>query len=156
MASKKKKKITKAVKGRIYLMYSEYRSGGEVCAGQEGDSWPDYEDAHIEVTFHYLFRNPRNGVFCDSYEIDPKLLKNDELYLAVAYYYDGNTFGRTYGYWSVQGVFATSKEAEEKLAQDISDGESAAAKHNYKDYKPWNGYFSGLMHTDVVSLRVED
>ena len=32
----------------IYISYQEHSTGGEICAGQEGNSFPDHEDEIID------------------------------------------------------------------------------------------------------------
>ena len=39
--------------------FSEY--GGEICSGQENDSWPSYEDRHREYAYEYATRTKPTG-----------------------------------------------------------------------------------------------
>ena len=131
------------MKTSLFVNYSEsHESGGEICAGQENDSWPSYETEY------------------QSYSVDSITLKNvtpyheeivhdlpepqpNGLWVVVARYSDGGTFGSTSGYGSVEGVFNTRAEADARVKEIESGGGSR------KGYTPWNGYFSDLEGVEV-------
>lgn len=134
---------------RLYLAYHENRTGGEICEGQENESWPSHESSHTEVIFERLCRNqPCDRMFYDSFEVDPALIPHSELFLAVVRYSSGDTFGNSEGNWHTAGVFKTRKEAAKHLEHITSD--------KYTGCKPWEGYFESLEGTTVERLQIED
>lgn len=135
---------------RLYIEYTEYESGGEAIDPE--DRWSSREDAHKEVEFIRLHREqPKNRFFYDSIEVsNPDLVKLDKLYLAVVRYFTGDTFGRTYGMWHVVGVAPTYKIAEMMLTEATVPAEQG----DYKNYKPWEGYFEGLTDTEIHTMEV--
>ena len=135
---------------RIYIEYHENETGGE--AEDPNDRWSDYADTVKEVEFIKLYREvPKDRFFYHSVEVSNEdLLKLDKLYLAVVRYTDGGTFGKTIGYWEVIGVAPTYKIAELMLEEAIK----STKKGDYKNYKPWEGYFASLNDTEIHKLDV--
>ena len=148
MKKKSKKKVAPEIKPalpRLWLEYNEDRSGGEICAGQENNSWPSHEDTNIEVNFIRLHRDEPNRFFNHSVEVDERLIGLDRLYLAVVRYSTGNTFGHTEGAWYIVGLAPTYKVAEAMLDVAVNDK---------KSYKPWTGYFERFTGTEIHTLEV--
>ncbi len=137
------KKIKKELK-RIYITYSESRSGGACCKGDSGP-WASREDAFIDITFKFLHKDyVKDSFFYHSLEIeDESLLEEKNLCLCVVRYSTGDTFGRTNGAWEVVGITKIYKEAEELLKEETKDKNA---------YKPWNGYFERLEGTEIHVL----
>ncbi len=128
---------------RVYLVYTETQTGGEY--EDENDRWSSRADTHKTVNFKALYKEPPT-FFYHSVEVDPSLLEKEELFMAVVYFSDGDTFGKTYGYWSVEGIYGSRKEARERLKEVLDP--------KYKGYKPWDCYFGGYMSDDVIGLEL--
>lgn len=132
------------MKTTLFVNYSEeHLGGGEICEGQENDAWPSHEDViqRFDVD-NITLKNVtpyHEEVLFDLPEPTPV-----GLFVVVAHYYDGGTFGRTCGYGSIEGVFSTHEEAQAR-ATDIEKGAPSI-----KGYTPWTGYFAGLERTEVV------
>lgn len=137
----------------LFLTYEENRSGGQVCAGQEGEEWADHEDEVIEVEFKELVLDepPRSYPYPHMILGPEGVKEGDELYLTIVRYYDGGTFGRTCGYWHVHGVHRTAEEAA-KLAKTVRA--KGSDQHSYDQYRPWIGYFAGLEDVEIHKFRV--
>lgn len=137
----------------LFLTYSEDRTGGQVCAGQEGEKWASHEDEHIHVEFNeLLLEKPTDSRSYPHEVLGPEDVKEgDELYLTIVRYYDGGTFGRTCGYWHVHGVHKTAAEAAE-LAKTVHA--KGSDRRSYDQYCPWIGYFAGLEGVEVHEFRV--
>ncbi len=133
---------------KLYLEYHEGRSGGEICEGQENDSWPSHEDEEIDFSIVAVRLERGEHWLVEEIKTDFDVKVGDAIHVIVARYYDGDTFGRTCGMWKICEVCKTAEEAdaiEEKLRHaDNSDG-----KYSW----PWFGYFSGL--EDIQTHRVK-
>lgn len=142
-----KKAAAKKPTKRLYLVYSENRSGGEVCQGYEDSDWPCHEDIIVDVHFSALYRNPpQNIMFYDSYEVPADIYKADSLHMAVIRYSDGDSFGHSSGLWHVVGFYHTLEQA----ALGIEKAKNSTG------YKPWDGYFSFYEDCQVNILMVFD
>ena len=142
-----KKAEAKKPSKRLYLVYSENRSGGEVCQGDEDSAWPCHEDIIVDVYFQALYRNPpENIMFYDSYEVTEDIHKAAILHMAVIRHSDGDSFGHSSGLWHVVGFYHTLEQA--------TLGIEKATKGT--GYKPWEGYFSGYEDDQVHILNVFD
>lgn len=134
---------------RIYLDYSESRSGG--AAHDPTDRWTSHDDIVIDVEFKRLHRSQPAKFFYDSFELsNPDLAKLDKLYMAVVRYSTGNTFGHTQGAWHVEGFAPTYQIAELML----EEATKPSIKGDYKSYKPWEGYFERLTNTEIYTMEV--
>lgn len=156
MARKKKIKPKQETEPlRLYLVYDETRSGGGICAGQENDPWPNREDEYIEVHFKALYRQPPSDrFFYDSFEVTEEVYNAEKVHMAVVRYGDGDTFGRSNGHWSVEGIFLTLAEAEETLAKLEEDAGKPFTVGKYN--KNWHGYFASFEGTQVEIMTVFD
>ena len=119
----------------LRLEYSEGRSGGEICEGQEDDAWTNHEPTNIDTTFKYLvalgdaeevedcsplMQERYSGKFFS--KEDPRSAGN--LFLTVVKYHDGGTFGSVYGYWTVVYVGTDELEAHRiKKAVETKSGD---------------------------------
>jgi len=142
----KKKKTEKVEPPRLYLVYDQHESGGEICKGDEDSAWPSHEDAHIDVRFKALYRNPpTDRFFYDSFEVSEDIYKEPHLHMGVIRYADGGTFGRTCGYFHVVGFYKTSTEAAEAIQKALkAEG----------TYKPWEGYFASFEDDQIEIMAV--
>ena len=103
-------------KYKIYLGYSESESGGEVCAGEDPSyAYASREDAYMQFTPEGLYTEAGSMQETIGVDFDPKEHVGDDAYMVLVRYFDGNTFGRTNGYWYVEGVYL-----EKETAQDLA------------------------------------
>jgi len=129
---------------KVYLLYEESSHGGEICAGQEEDAWPSYEDQYHEFTPKGL--RLEAPAWSETIEVDFDPKKLDHLYVVIVRYSSGDTFGTTLGNWHIIGAYKSFKKAE-KIRISID-------KNKYKGYKPWEGYFESLEGVTVERLDV--
>ncbi len=142
----------------IYIAYDESISGGEICAGQENDIWPSYEEQVVDLSLLYASLTPPSDPHFDIETIEPDA--NFEyakcVYVVLVRYYDGDTFGSTTGLHKIMGVYADNKDAE--CIRDAIKGKYYDSKQNRGsgyDGNPWTGYFAGLESVDVVRLTLQ-
>lgn len=140
------KKPKKEKPNYLYLVYREECHGGEVCAGQENDSWPNHEPSYTEFEPTILTRKPTD--WCHEIEVTKDLLSAEKLYMLVVLYQSGGTFGCSHGNWKVLGLFQTIEEAEAE--------QKKVSSPDFKGYKPWEGYFERLESFDIHALSVVD
>lgn len=138
---------------KLYLHYSEYRSGGEICEGQENDAWPDYEDKFIqwELIHCRLNRHKREHRY-EEVDVPFEVKKGDTVYVVYVRYKTGGTFGSTLGAWEIVKVFNNLDEAE-SLERSIIDGSYEKQKGIYV---PWRGYFERFERCDIQYMTVEE
>jgi len=135
-------------KYRLYVDYSEWRSGGDRL--DTSDRWSERSDEHVEVHFKGIYRNINTDgapYFYDSHEVAREVFEAEEVILLVVRYDTGDTFGRTYGAWHAEGICLPN--AAERLAHSIENG-------SYEGYKPWEGYFEGYRGVELHTFKVED
>lgn len=137
----------------LFLHYSSYSEGGNVCEGEENEEWPSYEDEHVYTNFEDLSRKSHGRMCSKSIEVDEELSKAEVLHLVIVKYRDGGTFKSTSGYWEVMLTTDNLKEAQE-MAASINDG--TFNKKYPKSYAPWEGYFGGLEGVEVHTFNVLD
>jgi hypothetical protein len=134
----------------LYLTYEERTYGGSPINPE--DSWPDYEDAHVEFYPRGLFKNREvaglfpQGLMKD--EVHGEFNAGDPAFMLVVRYETGNTFGRTLGYWHIEGVYQ-SRDFAEAIKKSIEDD-----TYDVK-YKPWIGYFERLENVEIYPMVVE-
>lgn len=133
------------MKTTLYVNYVETYSGGEICEGQENDDWPDHEDAYVDFRVTHIGVVPVTP-YHETFEFAFEPPAPAHLFVVVVRYYDGDTFGQTCGYGSVEGVFLTETEAALRVTA-LKQGSMSV-----KGYNPWDGYFAGL--TDVEAYAV--
>lgn len=118
---------------------------------KKNEPWPDYEDAHITFRPKYLHRTESNCPewIKETLEIDDELFEESALILVIVRYYDGSTFGTTYGYWDIVKVTNDIKVASQ-LQKDITEKKGK----NPKGYTPWDGFFGGFerVETEIVHM----
>lgn len=141
----------------LYLTYEEYRTGGEVCAGQENESWPSYEDEHVHFTplKVYLESTDVPSWQKETFTADADLKRGDTVHLVIVRYGDGGTFGMTYGYWKIMAAYTNYEDAV-KLCKEIPSGEwKELPGLGPSAYACWEGYFSSFDGVDVHTFVVE-
>lgn len=125
----------------LYVNYTEkHISGGKALS--EG-RWASRSDAFMEFNVIDITLK-RKTAYHETFEMDLSNPLPNGLFVLVARYHDGNTFGRTYGYGSIEGVFTTHEEAQQR-AKELESG-TVASVHGYLR---WKGYFSGLDGFDI-------
>lgn len=138
----KKNKITEPNKLTLYLEYDENRSGGG-CYSNE--PYSTREDEYINFQLKFASRTEPHHYDWHEVEIEateyPKIV-----YVVLATYDDGDSFGHTYGHWDIEGCF-TSLEAADKVKADID-------KAITKEGKSRHGYFSHKETIEIVPLIV--
>ncbi len=149
---KRKFQMSKKIKkeaARLYIEYDQFENGGDSI--DPNDRWSNRTDRVIEVNFIKLHRQqPAHRFFYDSIEINKDLAKIDKLYLCVVRYSTGDTFGRTTGEWYIVGVAPNYQIASLMLQEAIIPSKEG----DYRNYKPWEGYFERLETTEIYELSV--
>jgi hypothetical protein len=96
---------------------------------------------------------PLNPYF-DEIDFDGNKLP-DHVYVVWVSYSDGDTFGRSFGHGSIQGVFASYAEALAAQAQIRSTGKGLPIPgKEYTHYAPWDGYFASLEGVEIDAVPV--
>lgn len=154
--SKNKTKETKLETPTLYIKYNQTSYGGQICEGEEDDSWPNYETAYYEYSYEYATKTtPTNTLSYSTYKslgVPQEVFSGDKIYLAIVVYGDGNTFGNSSGHHEIIGGFSTRKEAEELLSHVTKDGYD----NRNGGFFPWNGYFNSLENKIIIKLDIED
>ena len=144
----------------LHLTYTEYSTGGGVCAGQENDSWPDYEDEHVTFTPGQLFLDRANsGVWSESFEVPFEVERGDVLHVLVVRYGTGDTFSHTDGRWAIMGASKDPKvvaDLAKRCDNDSYNGqEEGVVSYYYDGYAPWRGYFESFQGTEIHTFVVQ-
>jgi hypothetical protein len=131
---------------KFYISTSQRVTGGKPYPGEKGP-YACCEPIYRETDFHRVYINPPpNMMFFETIELSEAeyihFSKKKKIYLAVVFYSDGDTFGTTYGLFHISGLSSTQKGAERLNKEALERNE----------YKPWEGYFSHLMRTEVYLL----
>lgn len=146
----------------LYLHTTESSTGGEPESDEE---WCYHSDIIMSVSFDAVSR--ANNSFWSagrSFEVSKEVFEADEVFLVIVRFSDGGTFGRTRGYYNVQGAFLTENEALQ-FAESIENGtyvkevKQAREKSrfgSYDIYIPWVGYFSSLEGVEIHCFRIRD
>ena len=135
----------------LYLTYSEQKSGGEVCQGQESDNYPMYEDTCVDWSLLkcYKTKDPKDFSRWQSEQVevgfDPAV--GSDVYVVYVRYQTGGSFSTTHGAWAIVGVYQTGEEAKQ-IRQSITD-------KTFEGYTPWEGYFQHLQGTGIEYMQVE-
>lgn len=168
--------MVKKDKNEFYITYSSDSSGGEIKSGQEYESYPDREDGQISFNILTVAADKGGNRWLETCytnkDVTPYI--NKEVYIVVARYYDGDTFGRTYGHWKVVDICFTREEALQlsSLVQKTkepsrwgykSDEEKLKVHSEYEKakkelleqtdigYLNWDGYFSDLTGVEIYA-----
>lgn len=140
---------------RLYLGYKTTSSGGK---RESKAPYSSRSPQYIEVTFTSLSRES-GTFFAHDIEVSDEVYAAEEVFLVVVRYRDGDSFGTSYGNWTVFAAVATEEEAL-KISKSIEDGSLAKAveadqkKGVYNTHLQWVGYFSNLEGVEIHSFRV--
>ena len=137
---------------KLYLGYSTHSTGGEP---ESDEQWSSRSPQYINVTFNTLTRES-GTFFGHDITVSDEVYNADEVFLVIVRYQTGDTFGTSYGNWTVWAAVTSADEAE-KISDDITSG--ALEKAREKDpskyvYLPWVGYFESLEGVEIHSFRV--
>lgn len=116
----------------LYIFYYEYRTGGDKIHPDE--EWSSREDEEIELE---LERCSFDVSWIDNIQVPEEYRNADYLFLVVARYSDGNTFGRTNGHYYFCKAFDNIESAKQY------NPNIEVPKEN--KWCPWNGYFGSKM-----------
>lgn len=143
----------------LYLGYKSSSTGG---VRESDEPFSCRSPTYVSVTFTSLSRESATFFGHNIYVTD-EVYDAKEVYLVVVRYSDGDSFGTSYGNWTVWAATASEDEAL-KIAASIEDGSlvreaEAGRKKNPKDPKvwvsiPWDGHFSSLEGVEIHSFRV--
>ena len=115
----------------IYLYYEEDRTGGHDKPGQKGYLYKCREDEVITFDPISLQRTHPECLYTETIKVEDDLYEKDALYMLVVRYSTSDTFGKTRGSWSIQGVFESKEKAIEHKKKIFAP--------DYEEYKPWEG-----------------
>lgn len=142
---------------KLYLYYKESTHGGEVCQGDEDSEWPNYEPEYTEVNFTKLCINSKSNWEVDEVE-GPDVQVGDIVHLVIVRYSTGNTFGRSYGRWTLVEIFKDEDFDKIESLEDKIRKQYSLYRNNRKEwdgeYRPWIGYFEALEDIEVHTMRV--
>ena len=138
----------------LYLLYSEHRYGGDIINPE--DHWSSREDEHIEFNALGVVASRDDADrFPEAFEVKEDVAVGDVVHVVIVRYGTGDTFGHTWGSWSLMGASTDEEKAQElvdAINKDTYTGDEEAAT-GYS-YAPWRGYFESLescdLHTFVV------
>lgn len=119
-----------------HCVYSRHEGGtGQLEGYTEEQLETDFKSAWLE--------KPHEHFFIDSI-VPEEEITGENVYLVVARYTNGGTFGQTSGYYTVVAAFNENASA------------STWRQVNYDKYKrQYSGYFDSLDSLDVESVRIE-
>lgn len=130
---------------RVYIEYTSNSTGGERLTD---DRWSVRSDEHITLEVETLYASePENLFFKDSIEVDPSVLELEEVYLVVARYTTGDTFGTSYGkfhFYSVRGTIEEARRDEAEIRAPLRAVDDR--------YRPWDGYFERLEDVEIHQM----
>jgi hypothetical protein len=89
--------------------YENYVGGGEICEGQENDSWPSHEPKQVDSGIEKVTL-ARAGLDYDTFDL--VLPKDKTVWVVSVKYSTGDTFGSSHGHLAIAGVYATKDEAD--------------------------------------------
>ena len=155
---KTNKKQKEPVLPHLYIHFNQYQEGGEICAGEENDSYPSREDTNYTYTYKYARRSVPAGndvwsAGTQTLKVGPQVFFAEKIFLAIVVYSDGDTFGNSFGHHEIIGGYSTRKEAEEVLSCVSKEGLDIAG---YEGYCNWCGYFNNIQDKIVEKLDIED
>lgn len=145
-----------AKKYNLYLVYSDYSTGGEICEDMENDSWrpsfePTYHDFRL-LSAHHRQNSKEEQLPYDRHKeeisFDPK---NKTIYVVLVRYGEGDTFSSSHGLGHIEGVYEHLGQAQ-KIATAIEN----KTYFSKRGYLPWDCYFGGLENASVVPLLVQE
>lgn len=176
----RKAKATAAAKARKCALEEEKHSvwvsweythceGGGICEGQEDQSYPSRETEYKDHEVHAAYTTDSDDRGWSRYnermDVDFEPVSGEEVFVVVATYGTGDTFGSSEGNVCIVDVFKDEARAD-SIARDIRHdddkgldpyGDAKKAKQQkFTGYKPWAGYFDSLGHVEVHRLRLDE
>lgn len=126
---------------KLYFDIESYRYGGDVL--NPDDEWSDRSDEIVELKIpSATFDRGKEFWPNESFDVPDHFESCDVLYVTVARYSDGDTFGQSYGLYKICFVSDVLQEANDYNPETKSD------------YKPWVGYFSSYEKTEVYTVQI--
>lgn len=138
------------MKNYIYVSYSEYSEGGEICEGEENDDWPSYEDTQKHVTLESFSTKQPKTPYVEMVKVPFTPVAGRKYYAVDVRYTDCGTFASTHGYMCIPEIFESRLKAE-VAAKKIRQGTYMPEQR----YHPWTGYFGGLDSVEVIPFECE-
>lgn len=141
---------------KLYMYYEENQSGGGIQAGEEEESWPCYNPVYYTFTMHGISLNNNLSYYKEEIDVDWDVKDGEKVFVLIARYSSGGTFGSTHGHFSVQGIFQTEQEMLAKQAILEKDTNDYLDKGNKRKipYYPWIGYFEHLEDFEQYETEV--
>lgn len=128
----------------LYINYSEGRSGGELCEGEENGPYASHEPIWTTFQINGIYTPEtwdNSNWYKEEIQVDFTPNVGMPVYVVIVRYSSGNTFGRVNGCWCIEGVYTSIEEAE-NIKSKIYDG-------TFEEYAPWIGYFEYLEYVDI-------
>jgi hypothetical protein len=164
---KKTRKVeVKVEHPKIYLDYTERRTGGE--ADDPNDRWSSHADAHVDFQPQALTKLPVADSWVNetiTIGFEPEV--GDDVSLVVVRYDTGSTFGCVRNVWQIIGAFKDHHRAS-KVRGIIHNYSSSGEKGRTYDkfikalnaelpipiYPDWFGYFERYGSTEIHCMRI--
>jgi hypothetical protein len=155
--AKKKTQESPPPESGLWMRYSE----SEHCIQDDfnRDDWSGYSEYQKEFHPISLHRSQPAEWYYEKLELnfDPKEV--NKVWIVVARYTDGGTFGCTHGYWKVKAVCKTDDEAY-AIKKQIENGTFPKPKYAWrgKDHEgmhEWEGYFAALDDVEVHRMEID-
>ena len=150
--AKRKRKIVEKELPHLWVWYETNTSGGGIKAGQEKDEWPDREDTHHSLEIFGIFRTDPDTLYQERMDVLQEVFDAETVYLVVARYEDGDTFGHSFGHSHFCGIFASAQEAKNRRDELSKPKKGKADSYCH----PWNGYFASLEGFEIHEFPVHD
>lgn len=142
----------------LYLTYTESRSGGQPL--DPDSAWSSRTEEIIEFYPTGLFL--KKGAWQEIVDVpfQAKDFLDKTIYVVIARYYDGSSFGRISGLWQVVAATPDSQVAQDiakNIYQDRDTLLSTLEQHICLSFYPnWYGYFAGLQEVEVHTFKLQD
>lgn len=144
-------------------------SGGEIREGEENDDYPNRETEYKDHEVYGVFSvDDKNGHgwsrYNESIDVDFEPATGAEVFLVVATYGTGDTFGHSCGNVTIVGCYAEESQAD-SIASDIRADDSntdrfgdvkKGKKERFTGYKSWTGYFDSLEGVEVHRRNLDE
>jgi hypothetical protein len=150
--------MNNAEQSKLLIVHYEqrYESGGQICEGEEGDTWPNREDEYNSFTvlsagrrvrdpYHDGLSQPAVGFPLD------KPFSSNRCYIVWVRYSTGDTFGSSHGHGSIAGAYLSRAEAE-VCALAIKN--KTAPFDGWRD--DWCGYFESIEEVVIDYVPLYD
>ena len=142
--------LVSPVSTELLVAYDRYYSGGDVCPGQQDQSYPDHEDEFCSTAFVGVFEPSEKGMIDgymhDRFDVTWKVTTGMPVFAVIVNYDTGSTFGKSLNHSCIVDIFKDKAEADAAV-DAIEDG-------TFNGYKAWDGYFEHYNHTEVHSFQV--